>query len=308
MDATEQAYAMWINSYKNSGWWKTLFKESYFLFRFGYLFLLNALRVRTVLFYPEYPVYKSEINKVLRRAGYNITNNPSWPHQHIIAWRDTTLRGAQPRLEEWARAHPVLNLTCTDISKEKVERVFQSVFGYGLALDPCQHHGPCVRKSNANAQHDGQIIDCPIETREPGYIYQRLIDNQVAPEAAGDLRAPIYGGRIPLVFVRFRPLTSRFDGDYLERVGDVESYLSGDEIARVIAFARGMGLDYGDVDMLRDPADDRLYIVDVNNTPRSPAHRSRRDVRRSVERGRRAFEAEFGAARTPAPPGQALPR
>lgn len=294
---------MWINRYKDSAWYKTLFKELYFCGRFAVLFLVNGLRVRTVLFYPEYPVYKTEINKVMRRAGYNITNNHRLACEHVFAWRDRTVRDPQPVLAELAQRRRVLNADCTDISKEKVEQVFARVFGYGLALDPCSHRGLCVRKSNSNAQHDGQIIECPIERPEPGYIYQRLIDNQVSAAAAGDLRAPIYGGCIPLVFVRYRPLDSRFHGDYLEQVRDIEDYLSAAEIARVLAFARAMGLDYGDVDMLRDPADGRLYIVDVNNTPRSPAHRSRADARRALARGRRAFESQFAAGAADLPPG-----
>ena len=41
---------------------------------------------------------------------------------------------------------------------------------------------------------------------------------------------------------------------------------------KILLFCRRMGLDYGELDMLRDREDGRLYIVDVNNTPFGPPH------------------------------------
>lgn len=287
---------MWINSYKASPWYKSVLKELHFLGRFAVLFAVNGFKARTVLFYPEFPVYRTQINKVLRRAGYNITNNPQLPCELVFAWQDTTFREPQPLLEELARHYRVLNINCTDISKERVEKVHRAVFGYGLAVDPLNHQGPCVRKGNVNAQHDAEIIQCPIAAPEPGYIYQRLIDNQVGEGVAGDMRIPIYGSCIPLVYKRYRPLHLRFHGDFRIEVHDPEAFLSPHEIKQILRFARAMGLDYGDLDVLRDPEDDRLYVVDVNNTPFNSNHISRADMRRAVERASRAFLAEFAGA------------
>ena len=38
-------------------------------------------------------------------------------------------------------------------------------------------------------------------------------------------------------------------------------------MAKILAVCREMGLDYGELDVLRDREDGRLYILDVNDTP-----------------------------------------
>ena len=37
-----------------------------------------------------------------------------------------------------------------------------------------------LEKSDINAKHDGEIINCPIESAEDGMIYQILIDNSIS--------------------------------------------------------------------------------------------------------------------------------
>ncbi len=40
---------------------------------------------------------------------------------------------------------------------------------------------------------------------------------------------------------------------------------------QTIEFTQSIGLDFGELDVLRDIGDGRLYIVDAANTPHSPA-------------------------------------
>src|SRR3954454_7156229 len=40
-----------------------------------------------------------------------------------------------------------------------------------------------------------------------------------------------------------------------------------EEVRQILAFARAMGVDYGEFDILRDRSDGRIYVVDVNKTP-----------------------------------------
>jgi len=57
--------------------------------------------------------------------------------------------------------------------------------------------------------------------------------------------------------------------------------LSEEEADRVQRFCRGMGLDYGELDAVRDASSGRLYVVDVNNTPFGPPAK----VIRNLDRG-----------------------
>ena len=62
----------------------------------------------------------------------------------------------------------------------------------------------------------------------------------------------------------------------------------------MLRFARALGIDYGELDILRDRDDGRIYIVDVNNTPFGPPnHLPWSDSRRAVRRLAHAVSEQF---------------
>jgi hypothetical protein len=73
------------------------------------------------------------------------------------------------------------------------------------------------------------------------------------------------------VFVKRRPVERRFanfnSSVALKRPDEV---FSKREIERLSAFAAAMRLDWGGLDVLRDAATGRLYVVDVNKTDMPP--------------------------------------
>lgn len=163
----------------------------------------------------------------------------------------------------------VINGACTDVSKSRVAEAFEAVFGYALAVDPRTWTGPAVEKGELNGAHDGRTVVCPTDPL-PGRIYQRVVDNSDGA-FVDDLRTPMVGGRPAAVFVKRRPLNDRF-ANYNTRVTltTPEAVFSADEIERLAAFAREMGLDWGGLDVLRDRESGRLYVVDVNKTDMGP--------------------------------------
>lgn len=166
--------------------------------------------------------------------------------------------------------HPVrLNFDCADVSKTRVAKVFEDVFGYALAIDPTVHVGPAVEKGEANGAHDGRIVQCPTAAL-PGRVYQRVIDNTDGDQVV-DLRTPCVGGAPTLTFIKRRPLVDRF-ANYNTGVtlAAPESVFSPAELATISRFCVAMSLDWGGLDVLRDRADGRLYIVDVNKTDMPP--------------------------------------
>jgi hypothetical protein len=224
---------------------------------------------KTVLFYPELPKSYHVLYKIGHRSGWRITNNP---HAHVdvaIHFEDTTKRMVPPELTALQKRTPILNLNCTDISKKKVDAVFKEVFGYQMTIDPRTHTGVCVRKSDINAVHDGTIVSCPTEP-EDGYVYQHLIETDCGDGRVMDLRLPIFKDRIPFVLKRYKHTHDIFDITIDAEFAETDTVLSADEHAKVLAFCRLMGLDYGEIDALRSNGDGMLYIVDVNNTPAGP--------------------------------------
>lgn len=169
----------------------------------------------------------------------------------------------------------VLNGRCVDISKRRVQELHGEAFGYTASVDPRGYRGEMVVKSDENARHDGQIIGGPIDQPRPGCVYERLIDNEVASSRGGrlveDLRVTIIGGRAPVAYRKRRPKGERFRNINTEAdIVAPEEILSADELAATMRLAQAIGLDIGEIDLLRDRETARLYAVDVNKTPNSP--------------------------------------
>ncbi|WBQ13576.1 hypothetical protein L2D00_02545 [Hyphomonadaceae bacterium BL14] len=222
------------------------------------------------------------------RDGPRIAFAPHVPRPWFLIWPAVRLSGLRPSpsrheadilfhfedATHGERPHgwtgPGINLDCTDISKSHVARMFESVFGRTLAIDPQTHAGSYVDKSETNAAHDGQVKTGPA-ARMPGRCYQRLIDT-VAPDGmVEDLRCATVGGQIAAVFVKRRPAARRFENHNAEvRLTTPEAVFSADERARIAAFCTALRLDWGGLDVLRDRTSGEIWIVDANKTDMGP--------------------------------------
>ena len=236
---------------------------------------------QTILFYPDFPYRKATIYQICLLLGYKITNNPKKQFDLVINWqRYQTFFTEEAILSEFSQQQncTVVNLNCQDVSKSFINQIFYEAFGYSIAVDPLTYTGKCVVKSNLNAQHDGQIISCPmeqIETSESEVVYQKFIDNELEECTVIDYRVPIFKQVIPFVYVYIKhnkTETQRFFGyPSLISVQAIETstVFNQDEINKILSFCQKLGLDYGELDILRDNIDQQIYIVDANNTPSS---------------------------------------
>ena len=166
------------------------------------------------------------------------------------------------------------NFGCYDISKSRVSRVFEDVFGYALSVDPKTYHGSIAVKSEKNGAHDGYQTIAPLaqdKPIDPDMVYQRLIDNTVENKWVEDMRCPIVGGEIALIFVKRRPLTNRFANENSRvTLCKPDDLLTPQEREKLKEFAAAMQLDFGGMDVLRNKEDGRIYVVDVNKTDMGP--------------------------------------
>jgi hypothetical protein len=228
--------------------------------------------------------------KTCMLLGLRIEQRCATPPDVTIYWEDTTV-SAPPH-----DSGGLLNARCTDIGKNFVEQRFAEVFGYPLAIDAATHRGPYVRKSRLNFAHDGAVGNGPPERHEPDSVYERLVDNSIdGGWQVMDIRTPIVGTRIPVVILLFRSITDRF-GTNSPRgvVVSPNSVFSQTEQTLIIAMAQAMGLDFGELDILRDATDGRIYIVDVNKTPSGPpTPLSLGERHRAMRLIAEAFAAEF---------------
>jgi len=263
---------------------KRLLEDIIFKIRYLTLFFKNGRKIKTFLFYPQYPSKRSVLHKILGVLNYNRTNNPKFKFDYVINWQDTTFRKEIPFLTELNKKQHVINLNCNNISKKYVDNVFRSVFAYCTEIDPVTYKGVCVKKNNINALHDGQIIECPVDKTDKNYIYQKLINNTYNDHLIQDLRTPIIKGNIPIVFLRRRPIEGRFAREKnTSRIGNPDEIYSNEEKNKIRKFCEKMNLEYGDLDILRDNDDGKIYIIDVNNTPHGPSQLSKKEKKHALQ-------------------------
>lgn len=195
-------------------------------------------------------------------SGARIARTPD--EAHAAFYFDDSAVGAPPNTGPALR----FNWRCTDVTKTHVARVFEQTFGYPLAVDPATANGPLVEKGEDNGVHDGRIVQAPCPAL-PGKTYQKLIDNREG-DVVADLRTPCVGGRPVTVFIKRRPVGDRFaNHNSSVSLTTPEAVFSALEIETIGAFCKGMALDWGGLDILRD-TDGRLYVVDVNKTDMGP--------------------------------------
>jgi hypothetical protein len=163
-----------------------------------------------------------------------------------------------------------INGRCTDIRKSYVASVFETVFGYPLALDPTSYHGRLVKKPETNGTHGGCVLIGPV-LPVIGAVYQKLIDTADENNQCNDLRTPCIGGQPVFVWRKRKHADKRFGiENQSATLHQVEEIFSAEEIALIVTFNAAMGLDCGGLDILRDKSDGRIYIVDVNKTDVGP--------------------------------------
>jgi hypothetical protein len=220
---------------------------------------------RTILFAPQTPMPMYIVYKLCAVLGYRMETDPRRPYDLGFRFCDKTFNDSILPVAPGTR---VINAAATDVSKAWAQECWGAAAGYPLRIDPTRHVGPAVCKANANAAHDGRIVQCPITEVEPSKVYQRLIDNTYgcAPGMVMEYRIAIHGDRIPVVYLKYRPVAARFNPLTNTRIElhDPMVVFTDRERAALVRCAKAMGLDFCDMDVLRDVRDGRIYAVDVN--------------------------------------------
>ena len=261
---------------------------------------------KRVLFYPDGPKEFHALFKILMFLGYQVTSDPQKKCDLAIKWwlafdgnPFAPVESMPPVMNTKIHGATVLNNRCNDISKNNVNSTFEEIFGYSLSVDPREYNGKCVMKLNWNALHKGRIIECPITEIDEDFVFQKLVRNETGDGFVEDMRVPVFRNKTPFVYLKYRAVQDRF----IDRVhtntkaiiAEVADKLSVDELNNIHRFCAKIGMDYGEVDVLRDGDDGRIYIVDANNTPSGPPSPiSESDGKIAVQRLSQAFEETFG--------------
>ena len=223
---------------------------------------------KLVLFYPLRPNLAYAEYKLCALLGYTITDQINSKPDVVFRREIATQIETDLRLKD--HFPNVINNHDIDISKQQVQDVVQQVFGYALEVDPLTYNDFAVKKSDQNYTHDGTVVKCPLPEAqiEQGYVYQRLIDNRTDENNIVDIRVAFADGLFEKAMLKHRPIKTRFENiNSKVDVVAIETVLSPDEIKATQAFVQIMGLNYCELDILRDAKNGKVYIVDCNATP-----------------------------------------
>ena len=199
-----------------------------------------------------------------------LTNKMATNPAVIVYFENATYGSASAVQAKYPNAR-IINVDCQDISKERVHVVHQEALGYSMNLNPQTHIGPAVEKSEENAVHDGQEVMCPIESPKENAVYQIVLDNANDNNEYVDIRVPIIGGKIPLVYLKFKTKKNRFTNKaHRATLHTPEELFSKEEIEQIEKYAEAMKVEFCEFDVLRHKGNQKIYIIDVNKTPYGP--------------------------------------
>lgn len=215
-----------------------------------------------VWFYPHRPGAKAKIYGALRRLGMRVRLGVS-DEEPTICWDPYTV--VPPAVLERLPARAI-NRDCVDVTKSRVDAAWAAVAGYSISLDPLTWQGPLLVKSEYNGIHDGRVVDGPLRRRRRGVVYQRFIETSTDGRARVQ-RVMVVHGTLPLLLDAIRPASNAFDGVDHADLRAATDVFSPEEVDQLLRFAAAIGMEYGEIDVLREHATGRLYVVDANRTP-----------------------------------------
>jgi hypothetical protein len=235
-----------------------------------FLRILFGKHSKRIVFYPSFPNWSSDLYQTLFTCRHRITSHPNGKIDYLVNWEDATYRRMDETLQKLTEDHYVLNIGCSDISKRNVERIFQEVFGYSSFIDPLTYQGKIIEKNDLNSKHSQiRVLLAPVKQIKEGFVYQRYLCN-IQENFFIDYRTPCIDGEIPMVLVRFKPLDNHIMATVKYKMLPPSEVYTIEEISMIRDFCRKVKLEYGELDIIRDPEDKRIYIIDANTTPHKP--------------------------------------
>ena len=241
-----------------------------FAFEGAYLLRRIGGVKKLMLTYPELPYPGTALWRISRMLGWRLTKDLGSLEDAnaVFRWQDATFATPWPT---GRIARRIYNRDIVDISKNSVDAVHQEAFGYSLGLDGSTWSGKMLLKPIENARHSGEVITGPLKEIPQGFMCQRVVDNTEGADRVMDLRVVFFDGDIPFGYRKYRPLSTRFSNtNQAASLFKPSHEFSQHELEGIKAFARAMKLDYGEMDVLRDKSDGRIFVCDVNTTPFGP--------------------------------------
>lgn len=253
----------------------------------------NTKTKYTINCYPSKPWPVYTLWNMAKVCGFNLENGKSNNNGITIVFEDRTQidkAALPPEASTW------INGRCLDIRKSTVAKLYTEISHRSLLVNPKEYKDQMVQKLEKNGTHSGKIIHGPITKILANYVYERLINNETNNESEiKDMKVVIVGSQIPLIYEIYRDKNKRFKSYGRDtKIASTDGLLSKNEQEEILTIANKIGLDFGEMDVLRDKANSHIYIVDINKTTVSPpADLTFAERTKALRIIGRAFEQEF---------------
>ncbi len=212
-----------------------------------------------ILFYPSKLMGYARIKLICDTGNISYTYKQSDPFKVIVNTDYAVMR--KPIPNELGAKYPVINGACENVTKWYVDEVFAKVFGYSSLIDPTDCHY-YLRKGNGQGDKSGKIFTEPQQPKA-GYVYQQVINNILGGYRI-DYRVHIIGNEI--VWIREKWKVNIVSPD-LVRSRPANDVFMDSERNKILEFCCKIGLNFGELDVLKDYATGKIYIIDVNDMP-----------------------------------------
>lgn len=207
-----------------------------------------------ILFYPEVPEPQTAIYQLCEYLDYQISNNQTEHFDVAIKCFDATFFSISLLEVLHEIRSEIINVRCLDLSRETVGEKFAEIFNYPFNLDPSKYTGKIIKRSNILGFDSPEILTAPCKIKAPNqdFVYQKFI------EANGTyFHTVICGDRLPIVI----QITEN-----MAELKSTEKVFTSTEIKKIILVAKQLGIEFGAVEILRDQTNQKIYIVNAEDT------------------------------------------
>ena len=245
---------------------------SYFGDQMSYLQSKNQKPIKVNIYGDFHHFEKSTVYFMLKKAGCEFQE--PFEGYFDLGWfwdPRIVIQKNNPKIVKRSHKLKFINLFLKDTSKDYVSKTVEEHFGYTFKIEPKSYHGYCIAKHNANGTKSCFFLKCPINADEifHDHCYQKIItmSSKTEKDVLNELRVPIFRNIIPFIFFKRRSKGLRFTSKNKSMViTNPLNHLSLDECNSIIKYCEKIGLEYGELDILRCDDTGKIYIIDVNNT------------------------------------------
>jgi hypothetical protein len=252
---------------------------SYFGDEASYLQKKNVHPLKIYIYGNYHHFEKATAYFILRKAGANFVNKYD-PHSDIGWFWDSQIKLEKKtdKMFDFTKNLKFINFFLKDTSKDFVAKSMEEHFGYTFKINPKTFNGYCIAKHNGNGTKSCFFLKCPINADEVfhDHCYQKIINYSSKSDSSTlyELRVPIFKNMIPFTFFKTRNKGLRFTSKNKSMdIVPATAHLSEQECQNIIMYCQKIGLEYGEIDILRSDDDGKIYIIDVNNTPWWPPNK-----------------------------------